>query len=242
MTEKHLAQVEAGAVASKIHQETAKLAKAGVNLLAIEDKIQQLIEQANMQPAFKGYLGYPAVSCLCVNEEVVHGIPRNYELIEGDILTIDFGIRHKGYCVDTARTYPIGKVNQEILSFLQTAKSALSSAISAVKVDSPVGIISSTVQKIVEEGGYSVISDLQGHGVGRDLQESPAVPNVGKPTGGELVKVGMSLAIEPIFSLKYAKIGVLADGWTIITTNGTLAVQEEDTVLITENGVINATR
>lgn len=239
-SDKHKYQIEAGRVAFELHRAVKKIIAEGVNILEIESLVSNTIAKHNMTGAFKGYHGYPANSCISVNDEVVHSIPRNYNLKANDLITVDFGIRHGSYCVDTARSYIVGS-NAIAQKMIDVATEALEVAISKANPSVRIGVISNAINQIVENGGFAVIKDLQGHGIGKELQERPHVPNFGSANSGEVLKVGDSIAIEPIISQFPTEIKVLDDGWNIVTVDQCLAVQVEDTVIITNNGPKNVT-
>jgi methionyl aminopeptidase len=189
-----------------------------------------------MTPAFKGFNGYNAASCLSVNYEVVHSIPRSYRLAEGDILSVDFGVTCNGWMVDTARTYGVGKVSNKTQKLIDVTAQALDLALEQARVGKTTGDIGHVIQKCVEDEDFYIIRDLTGHGVGRTLQESPSIPNHGHAGGGVPLKEDMVLAIEPIVATVKCHIGILDDGWTIITDNGAEAAHFEDTVMVTSSG------
>lgn len=230
--------IKAGQIAKEAHRVAKELSRPGVSEMEIENAVREVIESAGARPAFLGYKGYPCASCICVNDKVVHAIPGDYILEEGDIITIDLGVDYNGSIVDTARTHAIGKVNESLLNLISVTDRALKAGIAQAKVSSRVGDISSAIEEVINKGGIYVIKELTGHGVGKTLQEPPSIPNYGKAGKGVILEEGMVLAIEPITSLKSAKIGVTEDGWTIITTNGTPAAQIEDTVLLTKEGPV----
>jgi methionyl aminopeptidase len=196
-----------------------------------------LIRQNGGTPAFKGYHGFPGTLCTNINEVVVHGIPSKNDILkEGDLITIDCGVFFKGLCTDSARTVAIGKISAEKQLLLKTAQRTLSEGIDAAVANKGLNNIGETVQKTIETAGFHVIYDLTGHGVGRKLHEAPTINNYAQNTPGPLLKPGMTLAIEPIFSVGTSQIKTLPDNWTIVTTDGSCAIQEEHTILITENG------
>jgi methionyl aminopeptidase len=227
-----------GAVAKKAHQAAKNLIKPGVNVLAVEAVIKETIERAGMKPAFLGYKGYPAASCISVNDEIVHGIPTDRILEEGDIVSVDLGVESEGYIVDTARTHPVGQISGELTRLLAVTDSALKAGVGQAKDGHRTGDIGSAVEKVIKSGGFAVIRDLTGHGVGKTLQEPPSIPNFGTPGKGELLKEGMVLAIEPITSLKKTTIAILDDGWTIVALDHRPTAHFEDTVLVTKDGPI----
>jgi methionyl aminopeptidase len=209
-----------------------------LNLLDIEQFVDRRIRENGMTPAFYGYKGYQYATCLSVNDEIVHGLPRDYNLASGDIISVDLGVNCNGWMVDTARTYAVGEVKPQLQKLLTTAKQALSIAVGKAKVGNAVGDIGAAIEKTVTDAGFFIVKDLTGHGVGRKLQEPPTVPNYGREGSGPSLKPGMVIAIEPIISLDPTEIVLKPDGWTITADNGTLSAHFEDTVLITEKGPV----
>lgn len=232
----------AGKVAGALHTEIGALIRPGLNLLEIEELAEKRIKEAGMKPAFLGYHDYPAVTCLSVNDEIVHGLPRDYILEEGDVLKVDLGVSTDGWLVDTARTHGVGKITPQAQNLLDVTRQALEEAIKLCRVGQTTGDIGAVIEKTVKSAGCAVVPDLAGHGVGRTLQEEPSIMNYGKPGGGVALKEGMVLAIEPITSTKPTKIAILSDDWTIIAENGALTAQFEHTIIITDNEPIVLTR
>jgi methionyl aminopeptidase len=188
-------------------------------------------------PAFKGLYGFPGSVCISLNEEVVHGIPsKRRHLKEGDIVSIDVGVRLDGWCSDSAWTYPVGEVSEGALRLLEVTEKALWKALEAAVAGNHVGDIGAAVMATVGERPYGIIRDLVGHGVGRDVHEEPQVPNVGRAGHGPLLRTGMVVAIEPMLSAGTASIRTLEDGWTVITADGALSAHFEHTVAVTEGG------
>ncbi len=229
---------QAGQAASKILRHFERNLKVGDNLLEIDRWIAQEISQASMEPAFKGFRGYPNASCLSVNSVVVHGIPYNYNLKEGDVLSIDIGVRHQGWIVDTATTVAVGQLPAQIKLLLATTKKALDIAIKHCQIGSKTGDIGNAIQNVVEKASFSVVRELTGHGVGKTLQESPSIPNFGKAGIGTTLQEGMILAIEPITLTKASPLQVLEDHWSIMATNQAVAAHFEHTVALTDRGTI----
>lgn len=232
----------AGAKASEIHRKIAQMIRPGLNLTEIEDFALAEIEAAGMKPAFLGYKGYKFATCLSVNEEVVHGLPHDYSLQSGDIIAVDLGVSLNGWIVDTARTHPVGKITPKLANLLSATRHALEKAIEQCFPGNTVGDIGAAVENVVTEAGFAVIRELTGHGTGQSLQEPPSIPNHGKKGTGIKLKPGMVIAIEPITAVEKSQIGVLSDGWTIITTNGSPTAHFEDTVLITDSNPVVLTK
>lgn len=227
-------QQAAGQVATDFFDELATFIKPGVNLLEIEKLARQRIEQAGMKPAFLGYNGYPAVTCLSVNSAVVHGLPHDYRLENGDVITVDIGINNAGYLVDTARTYGVGKISPPSQRLIEVTQRALNEALILCSVGQTSGDIGHRIEHIVTKAGFSIIKELTGHGVGKTLQEPPSMPNFGRPGSGQRLKAGMVVAIEPITALRPVRVAILDDGWTIIADPDVVTAHFEHTVAITD--------
>jgi methionyl aminopeptidase len=195
-----------------------------------------------VEPAFKGYRGYPASLCIAVNEEVVHGIPGPRKLKAGDIVSLDFGVRHNGFYGDAALTVPVGEVSPQAQLLLEATEESLYAAIDKVQVGGRLSDISHATQTTVERYGFSVIRQFVGHGIGRALHEDPQIPNFGPPGKGPILKAGMTFAIEPMTSAGSWQVKILPDGWTAVTQDGSLAAHFEHTVALTEKGVLILSR
>ncbi len=231
-------QIKGGKIAYEILEELTGIIKPGVNILELNKFAAEKIERSGCTPAFQGYKGYPDATCICVNEEIVHGIPRDYELQDGDVVTVDLGVTCNGWLVDTARTYPVGQISKTDQQLLDSTKNALDEAIKICRPGIKTGDIGSLVESLIKRDGFAIIKELSGHGVGRTLQEPPSVPNYGRPGTGTVLKEGMVIAIEPITALKPTKIAILDDGWTIMAEQGITTAQFEHTVAITNDGAV----
>jgi methionyl aminopeptidase len=199
------------------------------------DKLgERLIKEKGGVPVFIGYRGYRHATCMSINEEIVHGIPGKRELKEGDIVGVDVGAAVGGYCGDTAATFPAGRVSKKAAKLLRTGRAALKAAIRQARAGMYLGDISAAIQRVAEENGYSVVRELYGHGVGKDLHEDPLIPNFGRAGDGPELKPGMVLALEPMLNMGGWKIKTLEDGWTVVTADRSLSCHFEHTVLITE--------
>lgn len=232
----------AGAAAATIHLKVGKMVRPGVDLLDIEATIAEGIKAAGMQPAFKGFKGYPAVSCLSVNDEMVHAIPRRYQLKVGDVLKVDLGVSSNGWIVDCARTYLLGSTDPKVIALHNATLSALAAGIAEARPGATTGDIGAAIESVVKDAGFAVVRELTGHGVNPTLQEKPPVYNYGTRGKGAILKEGMVLAIEPITSPEPTEAAYGADGWTILSATGVIAMQEEDTILITATGALTLTR
>lgn len=234
-SEKLKYQQAAGQVAIKIFNRLEEVIKDGVDVLEIAGLISQEIQSAKMTPTFRGFHGYPADSCISVNDQIVHAIPKKHLLSEGDIVTIDLGITNHGWVIDTARTYPVGKIAPELTKLLETTKTALNQVIPLCRAGLKIGTIGARIEKTVTEQGFYIIKELTGHGVGRQLQEKPSIPNFGRTNTGPSLSVGQSIAIEPITSLKPCHLMIADDEWTVLSHNHTLSCQFEHTIFITDD-------
>lgn len=226
---------EAGRIVCEILDVLEKMVAPGVSTWELDREAEHLISKKGAKPAFKGYLGFPAVLCASVNEEVVHGIPsKKRKLKEGDLMKLDFGVVYKGMFGDSARTVPVGQVSEEAQRLIDTTRGALEQAIEAMVPTNHLGDIGAAVQKYVEGRGFSVVRDFVGHGIGKKLHEPPQVPNYGTPGTGTRLRPGMVLAIEPMVNVGTFKVEVLEDDWTAVTLDRKLSAHFEHTILVTE--------
>ncbi len=222
---------------AKVLQRMKEVVKPGITTMDIAEEADRLARALNVVPAFKGYNGYPAVICTSVNDEVVHGIPsRNRVLVDGDIVGLDFGALHNGFYADAAVTFSVGETPPETLRLLDVTQDALFIGIEAALVGNRIGDISHAVQSYVESNGFSVVKVFVGHGIGRNLHEEPQVPNYGESKGGIRLKKGMTLAIEPMVNAGSDGVHVLDDGWTAVTSDGSLSAHFEHTIAVTDSG------
>lgn len=231
---------EGGKILASVMEELGKKAVAGKNTLEIDTLAEKLIHEAGGTPAFKGYgkesgNPFPATICASINSEVVHGIPSKDRILkEGDIFKIDIGMKYKGMITDMARTFPVGKISIEAQKIMDVTRESLNFGIAKLKAGKTLSDYSAEVQEFVECQGFSVVRDLVGHGVGRELHEDPHIPNY-KGKGEEIIlQEGMTLALEPMINAGSFKIKLAADGWTYKTADGKLSAHFEDTVLITK--------
>lgn len=226
-----------GRILSKVLEETCKLAKPGLSTYELDKFAENLILELGGKPGFKGFHGYPATLCCGLNDVVVHGIPRKDEILsEGDVLTIDCGVIYKEFNTDAARTIPIGKVDEKISDMIRIGEKTLTMAINMALPGTFTGEISKLIEREINRSGYKIIRDLTGHGIGRDLHEDPIILNYYDGNKGVKLKPGMTIAIEPIFSSGNGRIKTDKDGWTIRTADGSLAIQTENTIAISEKG------
>lgn len=222
-------------IVSQTLAEVAKMIKPGVSTLTLDKTAEEFIRSQGAVPGFKGYRGFPGTLCVSVNEEVVHGIPGNRVLKNGDIVSIDCGCQKHGYFGDSAYTFPVGEVSEEVLNLLRRTKESLFKAIDSAVAGKRVGDISSAVQEYVEGFGYSVVRELVGHGIGRQLHEKPDIPNYGRRGSGMKLPAGLVICIEPMINMGVKSVVQDGDGWTIRTADRqpsahfelTVAVQKE---------------
>jgi methionyl aminopeptidase len=221
-----------GLILGKAHAEVAKMISPGVKTIDLDRRAEEFILDFGAKPSFKGYNSFKYTLCISVNENVVHGFPSNYILREGDIVSIDCGVYQHGFHADSAYTYPVGEVSPEVSKLLKTTKESLYLGIDAAKAGNRTGDIGYSIQSFVESRGYTVVRELVGHGVGKNLHESPEVPNYGKMGKGVKLSEGMVIAIEPMINLGKKNIVQENDGWTIRTTDRLPSAHFEHTVAI----------
>ena len=226
----------ASLVVHDVLQEVSAAIAPGVRTAELDRLAERATAARGAQPAFKGYHGYPAVICISVNDEVVHGIPSGRVLAEGDIVGLDFGVCLDGFYGDSARTVPVGHVSPAAAALVDTTRQALARAIAAARPDARLGDLGFAVQSLVEPRGFSVVRDFVGHGIGRRLHEPPQVPNYGAPGTGMRLRAGMVLALEPMVNAGRPEVRTLEDGWTAVTVDGSLSAHFEHTIAITSDG------
>ncbi len=228
----------AGQVASGILKKFRFFLRAGISTKDIEEFFEDnLREYPEMEFAFKGYMGYPASCCVSVNEEIIHGIPSVDRLIkDGDLVSIDLGIKYRGLFVDTAYTYIVGKVSRPARKLVKATFKALHVGIRQIKPGARVGDVSWAIQRFVEKSGFSVIRKFVGHGIGRELHLAPEVPNFGEKGQGPVLEEGCAVAVEPMVSAGGFEIDILNDGWTAKTKDNSLSAHFEHTIAITKKG------
>ncbi|MEX2513626.1 MAG: type I methionyl aminopeptidase [Cyclobacteriaceae bacterium] len=222
-------------ILGKAHGEVAKHVKEGVKTSFLDKIAEEYIRDNDGVPSFKGYNGFPSSLCISVNEVVVHGFPSQYVLKDGDIISIDCGVFHQGYHSDSAYTYPVGEVSPHIEALLKATKESLYLGIEKAVFKNRVGDIGNAIQKYVEAKGFTVVRELVGHGLGKNLHEAPEVPNYGKKGSGPSLKGGMVLAIEPMVNFGTRNVVQERDGWTIRTADRKPSAHFEHTVAIFED-------
>lgn len=227
----------AGKVAYELLNELENIIKPGVTTKELDTFAEDFIRIKGCTSAELGYEGYPASICTSVNDEVVHGIPRARELLDGDIISIDLVINYKGYMADTARTYKVGTVKKEVEDLMKYTKEALYKGLSVIKEGVKLNDICETIENVALSHGYGVPRELTGHGIGSSMHEDPYIPNYSNEESKEIIlESGMTLAIEPMFSLKGRKVWLLDDDWTISTQDGSPVAHYEHTIVVTKNG------
>ncbi|PKK84586.1 MAG: type I methionyl aminopeptidase [candidate division Zixibacteria bacterium HGW-Zixibacteria-1] len=234
------AQIKIMRKAGKIVAETLKMIgekiQPEITTADLDRMAEEYILSLGAKPAFKGYRGFPATLCVSIDEEVVHGIPGSRRLVEGQIVSIDLGCIVNGFYGDTAATFPVGEISEEKRKLLDTTRRSLEVGISQVRAGVKLGKVSSAIQKCVEADGFSVVRDMVGHGIGKNLHEDPQVPHFGPAEAGPILKTGMVLAIEPMVNAGGYQVLQKADGWTIVTADGSASAHFEHSVAVTENG------
>lgn len=208
----------------------------GMTTREISEKAEEYIKSIGGYPGFKGYAGFPGAICISVNEEIVHGIPGDRVLKNGDIVSLDVGVMFEGYHSDAAITVPVGDINKQKSHLLQHTEAALRIGINEVKPGAKIGNIGARIQSYAERHGLGVVRELVGHGVGADLHEDPDVPNYGKYGTGETLREGMVIAIEPMLTSGKRYVRELSNGWTIVTKDGLPSAHFEHTILVTKDG------
>lgn len=221
-----------GSILSEILVEAGALVKPGTTTMEIEVAIRKMIKKHNVKAPFLGYRGYPAMSCISVNEEVVHGIPSAKEIKDGDIVSIDMGVSYKGYITDAARTFIAGNVESRIAELVKTARDAFYKAVEFAEEGNRLYDISNALSNLVESRGFSVVREFVSHGVGRQLHEEPFFTNYGQPHTGPLLKDGMTLAVEPMINMGVCDVKVQSDGWTAVTSDGEYSAHYENTIIV----------
>ncbi len=227
-----------GKILAATHELLRKRAMPGVSTLDLDLAAEEFIRShEGAVPSFKGLYGFPGTLCTSINHEIVHGIPsKNRVLREGDILSIDAGVKYQGYHTDAAVTLAIGEVDETSRRLLDVTRAALDAGIAVAVAGNHVGDIGAAVQEIVEGAGFSVVRDLVGHGIGADFHEEPQVPNFGKPKRGTKLTPGLTIAIEPMVNVGAPRTRTLPDRWTIVSADGSRSAHFEHTVAVTENG------
>lgn len=226
----------AGHINYLTHEEIKKHVRAGVTTKELDKIAYDFITKNDCVPSFLNYEGYPASICTSINDEVVHGIPGNTKLKNGDIISIDVGVAYKNYYSDAARTYIIGEVDDKIKKLVEKTEESLYEGLKVIKAGAKIGDIGAAVSEVAHQNGLSVVRELVGHGVGTSIHEDPDVPNFGKKNTGLVLKAGMTIAVEPMLNLGERYVYMEDDDWTIKTDDGSPSAHFEHTVLVTDTG------
>lgn len=226
----------AGKIVALTHRELQKHIRPGVTTNELNKIADQFIRSYDAIPSFKGYSGFTGSICVSVNEQLVHGIPSDRVLNDGDIISIDVGADYQGYHGDSAWTYPVGTIDDRTAQLLQVTKESLFEGLAEARPGERLSNISHAIQTYVEERGFSIVREYVGHGVGQDLHEDPQIPHFGPPGKGPRLKKGMVLAIEPMVNAGSRHVRTLEDNWTVVTTDGEMCAHFEHTIAITDTG------
>ena len=231
---------EAGRIVAQTIDKLIDELRPGLIVKELDKTVRREFAKHNVEPTFLGYgyPPYPATVCISINEEIVHGIPGNRVIEDGDIVSIDLGCTHRGFVADSARTVIVGKATPERASLVETTRGALEAGISQLQAGNRLGQVSATIQEYIESRGFGVVRKYVGHGVGRAMHEDPQVPNFGPPDKGPVLKKGMVLALEPMVTAGDWETRELDDHWTIVTADGSMAAHFEHTVAVTDNGPV----
>ena len=228
---------EGGKILAEIMQKLEQMVRPGVSTQDLNEVAEDLVFRYGARPSFKGYQGFPATLCTSINEEIVHVVPSDRVLSEGDIISLDVGILWKGFHTDLAITFPVGKVDPEILRLLRVTKKALKRGIRKIRPGITFGDLGNTIQRYVESQGFNVVRDLCGHGIGKEVHEDPQILNYGKRHKGEEIKEGMTFCLEPMVTAGDWKIKKSKDGYGFVTADGSLSAHFEHTAAVIKNGV-----
>ncbi len=233
----------AGSIVAEVLAEMESLVKPGISTLELNERAEQIILKNNAVPTFKGYRGYPGVICASVNHEVVHGIPSEKAILkEGDIIAVDVGATYKGLVGDSAKTFPVGKVDDLLVKLLKCTEQALYDAIDKVIKDTHLENVSAAIEDRANECGFGIVKSYGGHGVGRSMHEEPFVFNYRTGMPSPILKTGMTIAIEPMFNIGTGDVHTMSDGWTVVTNDYQPSAHFEHTVLVSEDGPVILTK
>jgi methionyl aminopeptidase len=226
----------AGKILAKVSNTLKKHIKSGITTGDLDRLAEKEFKKFGVVSAFKGYRGFPANICTSVNEEVVHGIPGERRLVDGDILSVDLGLKLDGYYADMAFTHPVGRVKTQLTRFINVTREALNKGIRQTKVNNRIFDISYAIQSYVESFGFSVVRDFVGHGIGKELHEEPQIPNFGRPNTGDKIIEGMVFAIEPMVNMGSWEVDILDNGWTAVAKDKKPSCHFEHTVAVLKDG------
>ncbi len=225
---------EANKIVAQTHELLEKHIKVGTTTKELDKIAEEFIRSKGATPSFKGYRGYPASICASVNEVIVHGIPNNNKLKDGDIIGLDIGAYYKGYHGDAARTHAVGNVDDEVKRLIQVTEQSFFEGIKYAKLGHRLYEISNAISDYIESNGFAVVKDFIGHGIGTEMHEAPEIPNYRMPIKGTRLAKGMCLAIEPMVNMGTDTSKVLSDGWTAVTRDGKYSAHYENTIAITD--------
>jgi methionyl aminopeptidase len=226
---------EAGRIVAEVLKTISQQVKPGMTTKEMDVIAEKELKKMGATSSFNGYRGFPANLCTSINDEIVHGIPGDRTVKEGDIISLDFGAIYNGFQGDAALTVPVGEVSPEASRLIESTREALYSGIAAARAGATLGDVSAAIQKYAESKNYSVVREYTGHGIGRDMHEDPQIPNYGIPGTGPVLKKGMTLALEPMLNIGGSGTRVARDRWTVSTADGNLSAHFEHTIAITEN-------
>ncbi len=227
---------DAGRISAQALCIVGEAVRPGVTTLELDAIARRFIAKQGGEPSFLGYCNYPAAACISVNDEVVHGIPSHRALKAGDIVSVDLGVKYKGYHSDNAKTFAVGNISEQAARLIEVTEQAFFAGMQAFQQGKRLCSISRAVQKTAEDAGFSVVRELAGHGIGRQLHEQPSVPNYVGASKGPRLTTGMVLAIEPMVNSGQKEVITMPDGWTVRTKDGSLSAHFENTVALTQNG------
>lgn len=234
---------EAGKIAGEALKLAGESIRPGMSTLELDKIVHDYIVRSGAKPSFKGYGGFPGSACISINNEVIHGIPKaSRKISEGDIVSVDVGAFYNGFHGDTCATFPCGKISDEAKALLEVTEASLYKGIAAAQVGARIGDVSHAVEEYCASRGYGIVRNYCGHGIGRELHESPEVPNWGRPGHGPRITSGMVFCIEPMINVKGDDVKVLKDGWTVLTVSGSLSAHFEHTIAITPDGPVIMTQ
>ncbi len=233
----------AGSLLAVLFETLYTFIEPGMTTHEVDAFIEKYLDTHSLRSSSKGYLGYRHVSCISVNDEVVHGVPRTTTVLaSGDLVKIDICASYDGYCADMARSFVLGTADKAVLDFIGVGQSALDKGIAAAQEGARVSDMSAAIQHEVEKHGYGVVREFAGHGIGKKMHEDPEILNYGKRGCGPVIRPGMAFALEPMITMGDYTIFLLPDGWTAKTVDKSLAVHVEDTIIVTKNGPVIITR
>jgi len=244
---KNAAQIELMKTAGRITGEALKVAeeniKPGITTKHLDDLIRRYIERSGAKPSFLGYGGFPGSACISINEQVIHGIPSSHVILkEGDVVKVDVGAYINGFHGDAARTFAVGEVSEEAKKLIRVTEECFWKGVEQLKIGGRLGDLGYAVEHHALDNGYSVVKKYIGHGVGHDLHESPDVPNYGTQGRGQRVCAGMTIAVEPMVCVGTGNVRELSDGWTVVTADNRISAHYENSIAITEHGILILTK